>query len=102
MNTIKGKHAELRLYLQLAWLDGCRTMKIRIDPEMTKIGILTSIHNLVSVWDSPESLIWVKLFIALNKETYTLTLQQNLPEIEQGDEIIRFTNLLPFADQTTY
>ena len=97
MNSIKGKHAKLRLYLQLAWLGGSRTRKIRINPELTKIGILTSIHNLVSVWHRPESLIWVKLFIALDNATYTLTLQQNLPEIEQGSEIIRFTHDLPFT-----
>lgn len=98
MNSIKGKHAALRLYIQLAWLGGSRSKKIRISPELTKIGILTSIHNQVSVWSNRESLIWVKLFIVIHNATYTLTLQQNLPAVEQDGEIIRFINALPFLD----
>jgi hypothetical protein len=94
---IKGKHAELKFYLQFGWVNGVRSGKLRINPEWNKLGILTAIHELASDCYQREKLTFVKLFIQLpGTSSYSLTLPLNLPPIEQGEEIIRFTNTLPF------
>ena len=94
---IKGKHAELKLYLQLGWQRGGRSGKLRIDPELSKLGILTAIYELTDRCYEPKELSFVKLFIRFQEaDTYSLTLPLNLPPMEQGEEIIRFTNTLPF------
>ena len=95
---MKGKHAELRFHFQLALIGGSRSRKIRFNPEPTKLEILRAIYDNVNNCQEPGNLLWIKLFIALGKQTYTLTLKQNLPSIEQGEEIINFTNALPFGD----